>query len=278
MSEGRILVINADDHGEAKFAPAIREALMLGIVTSATVLVTRSEAVASIRDGLSMGASIGLHLNLTAGRPASAGASIPSLVTRSGELLGKETFERRLEAGMISPEELRLECAAQLEAFHEIAGSYPGHVDGHHHVQARPTVAEELSHLCAERGIGRIRLPIEAPEDFSHLYPEQRSWAEEMTADARRSKPVYERFGLRWPKFMGLGYGWSDARSSRVLNRLACLDPGVTEYMVHIARPGDLPETDPAHQRVYEWNLLGSRPFRDALDRLEITLGTFADL
>ena len=84
----RRLIVNADDFG---LTPGVSEGILAahrhGIVTSTTVLVNSSippHHVARARDS---GLGIGLHANLTLGRPLTSGAA---LVDESGRFVRDE--------------------------------------------------------------------------------------------------------------------------------------------------------------------------------------------
>lgn len=278
MDSWRILIVNADDFGEAKFTPCISEGLRRRLITSATVLVSRSRATEALSIAVQPGQSIGLHFNLTQGVPVCPPKEVPTLVNESGLFLGKERFEERLKMGLIDAVEISREFEAQVDRFSQLSGHPPSHIDGHHHVQARPEVAAVIAPLISQKAISRIRLPIEASKYFRHLEAGRYRWACHLVADAHQASIIYSSHGLRWPNFMGIGYGWHDCDLSRIEARLAELPVGVTEYMVHIARRDDIAPEDPAHARYIEWNLISSDQFRSVLHRYGIVLGSYSDV
>jgi predicted glycoside hydrolase/deacetylase ChbG (UPF0249 family) len=86
----RNLIVNADDLG---WTPGVNrgiaEAHRNGIVTSSTLLANGEafdDGVQLVRAMPSLG--VGVHLNLSDGRPVSRAEEVPSLVTRSGWFLG----------------------------------------------------------------------------------------------------------------------------------------------------------------------------------------------
>ena len=69
----RTLIVNADDFGlTAGVSRGILDAHRKGIVTSTTVIVNRSIDPALVEQLVASGLGVGLHLNLTLGRPISA--------------------------------------------------------------------------------------------------------------------------------------------------------------------------------------------------------------
>ena len=78
------LIVNADDFGMTEGVNrAILEAHLRGLVTS-TTLLANGAAFASAAEiaGDTPALGVGVHLNLTEGRPSSDAARIPSLLTR----------------------------------------------------------------------------------------------------------------------------------------------------------------------------------------------------
>lgn len=276
MAWNRHLIINADDFGEAPWNPCIVEGLGSGALTSATLLVGRTGSADAAAFARESGAAVGLHLNLTAGPPVSDPAAIPTLVGSDGHFLGKSVLEAQLNEA-IAPEDIAVECQAQLDRFENWVGP-PSHVDGHHHVHVRPAVAVVVAPLLAARGIRCIRMPIEPDAFFAHLEPEQRLWATTLIEGARTSAQIYAQHRCRWPMFMGMGYGGEACTLDRLQERLADLPEGVTEYMVHVVREGDVDETHPGFVRRIEWVVLRSDAFRQILDDAGVTLVTYRDV
>lgn len=105
--------------------------------------------------------AIGLHLNLTVGKPLgpmpgfAPGGVFPPL---------KELLAKAL-TGRLPAAEVREEIARQLQAFEEAHGARPDFVDGHQHVHVLPVVRGALVHELKARGYaGRVWLrdPLES--------------------------------------------------------------------------------------------------------------------
>jgi predicted glycoside hydrolase/deacetylase ChbG (UPF0249 family) len=130
----RRLVINADDFGLTKGVSAgIVEAMRRGAVCSTSAMVCIAGALDNLREWASpVAGRIGVHLQLTSGRPCSASEAVPSLVTESGE------FPRsRKDIRSLNVDEVRREWHAQMERIIR-AGIEPTHIDSHHHVHRFP--------------------------------------------------------------------------------------------------------------------------------------------
>lgn len=126
----RHLIVNADDFGASDgINRGIVEAHGGGVVTSTSLMVTgraAAGAVALAREHPCL--AIGLHWDLD-GEDAD-----PSI-------------------DLESPAAVRAELGRQLEAFRELMGRAPTHVDSHHHVHRRPEIAPIARALVAPLGV-----------------------------------------------------------------------------------------------------------------------------
>jgi predicted glycoside hydrolase/deacetylase ChbG (UPF0249 family) len=111
------LIVNADDFSvSAEANRGILHAHHHGIVSSTTVMVNFPDAAPGLQQALATAPDlgIGLHLNLTAGRPVSPPESIPSLVPADGAFHGiaewpacmKSFDDARMYVGRVYPIDL----------------------------------------------------------------------------------------------------------------------------------------------------------------------------
>src|SRR5262249_9461028 len=150
----------ADDFG---LSPAVNhgilEAHRQGPVTSTSLMANLPAAAAAVelwREAPALG--LGLHLNLTAGRPLTSPERLRALVDRSGHFWVLGQFLLRLRAGTIQRSELERELSAQIE--HALAlGARPDHIDGHHHIQVHPRLAPLVLRLARTYGLPAVRAP-----------------------------------------------------------------------------------------------------------------------
>ncbi len=135
-----ILVVNADDAGvDPPRNNGILRAAKEGIVRSASLLVNFEAARGFVEAARSIpGLGIGLHLNVTEGRPLVGGHR--SLVGAGGRFLGKHEVYRRAAAGLVEAREARREIEAQWSRL-EAWGVRPTHLDGHNHAHLFPGIA-----------------------------------------------------------------------------------------------------------------------------------------
>jgi predicted glycoside hydrolase/deacetylase ChbG (UPF0249 family) len=128
----RTLIVNADDFGLTRGVSAgILSAHRHGIVTSTTVLVTANPDRAQLDEAQVAGLGLGLHVNLTLGRPLTRGRSLVD---------GGGGFVRDARRD------------AQIVRFEKLVGRPPTHLDTHHHVGLYAPVRDVV--LQAARALG----------------------------------------------------------------------------------------------------------------------------
>ena len=115
-----LLIVNADDLGHSSYRDAgIFSLFRQGRVTSASLLVNGASSVMAAREAVKCGLPLGLHFNVTEGRPCCGDLGlIRSLVddeSRSGQFRGK--LGLRESANGIVADHVAAELRCQLERF-----------------------------------------------------------------------------------------------------------------------------------------------------------------
>jgi chitin disaccharide deacetylase len=138
MAGERFLIVNADDLGLSEAVNAgIAEAHERGIVTSASLMVRQPAAEAAARGARRYPRlAIGLHIDLG------------QWDYESGEW--KLAYERCSPQDEVAVE---TECRQQLDAFRELLGREPTHLDSHQHTHMEEPVAAVAERLAAELGV-----------------------------------------------------------------------------------------------------------------------------
>jgi predicted glycoside hydrolase/deacetylase ChbG (UPF0249 family) len=245
----RRLIVNADDFGLTPGVSAgILSAHRHGIVSSTTLLATAAidaEQLAELRDSA---LGVGIHVNLTLGRPLSGARSLSD-----GD--GRFVRDPSHAAARADARDVEREVSAQLEKFAALMHRPPTHLDTHHHVGLLAPVAEII--LDAARRLG---VPVRSQNETAR--------ARALTA------------GLRTPDHFfgesGPGAYWS---LGRTLAHLRELPLGVSEFMAHPGFCDDaLSYSRYGRQRETEMIGLGSPAARAAVSSLGITLCHFGQL
>lgn len=237
MTTARRLVVNADDFGLSEGVNrGILEAHAAGAVSSASLLVNTpgfAAAARAARDAPRLG--VGLHLNLTAGRPVSPPETVPTLCDRrTGRFYPLPRLIGRALAGRVEGSEVATECAAQIERL-GAAGLRATHLDGHQHAHVLPGILRPVITAGRRAGIDVMRIPLDPLAGIA--------WRP-IAAVAHAVLGACYRLaarGVTAPRsadhFRGLALtGRRDFRE-RLLALLDALEPGVTELMVHPGYP-----------------------------------------
>lgn len=159
----KCLIVNADDLGlTSGINRAVIEGHTRGIVTSTTIMANMpafDEAVRLAKDHPDLG--VGLHFNITQGKPLAAASQVHSLINERGEFLGTSTaLAGRAFNGRLSVEEISIELRSQIEKVFD-AGLRLTHIDSHKHSHALPQVCGAIIRTIKDYGISAVRLPRE---------------------------------------------------------------------------------------------------------------------
>jgi predicted glycoside hydrolase/deacetylase ChbG (UPF0249 family) len=155
------LIINADDFGMSSSVNlAILTSIETGLVTSTSMMANMpgfESAVTLVREHKDLQNRIGVHLNLTEGRPLSRPIlDCPLFCSVDGYL----ALDREYPLFHLSRKEkdaAYTELKTQLERV-LAAGIRPIHLDSHHHIHTEWAIAPLVCRLAREYQIPRIRL------------------------------------------------------------------------------------------------------------------------
>jgi len=206
IAAARRLIVNADDFGLTPgVSRGILEAHEHGIVTSTTLIVNRAIPPEQIEALLGSGLGVGVHLNLTLGAPVSSPRRVPSLVDAEGRFVR----DAREAAARAKIDEARIELGNQIDAFRKIMGRFPTHLDTHHHVGLHEPILELVLQFARA-----LRAPVRSQD--------------------ARVRAAARALGLKTPDHF-MGDAGPDAYWSRerVLEQLAALPEGLSEFMTH---------------------------------------------
>jgi chitin disaccharide deacetylase len=239
------LIVNADDLGWTEGVNrGIAEAHRQGLVTSTSLLANGpafASALEIARANPELG--VGVHLNLSDGRPTAAPEKVSGLVNSSGNLEGgPENLLLRVASRSLSVEEVEQEWDAQISKVRD-SGIEPSHLDGHKHVQMLPGLFEVALRLAKKHGIRAIRVSHEESKLRSALASagDQRTgvvWKQGVQARglkllARDAREMADHAGLVTADyFCGIAQTGVLTREG-VEQLLSILPEGTTELMCH---------------------------------------------
>jgi chitin disaccharide deacetylase len=168
------LIVTGDDYGLcAAVNDAIEECLAAGSMGATCVMsnMTACEQATTLRRKFPR-SSIGVHWNLTQGRPLLGPAAVPTLVDSRGQFAG--SLRRRWLARQISRTEMRAELIAQYERFQALCGA-ADFWNTHQNVHVLPglfqffvALGKELK-IPAMRSHERITLPAHGSAGGYHV-------------------------------------------------------------------------------------------------------------
>jgi len=284
LEERRFLIVNADDFGRtAGVSEGILQAHRNGIVTSTTVMVNCPGAGEAVRRAAveAPGLGVGIHLNLTAGRPLLPPGEVPSLVGPDGRFHPIRRLAPRLDG--LDPDQVRAELTAQIERFRSW-GREPTHLDCHHHVLY---LAPRLFRVMVELA-GRYRLPVRYPwprrpverGELARLAEAHRIGPEDLPAVIAGCHDVLQAGRVPVPDRCILSFYGPGATLAHLLDLIAGLPTGVSELMCHpgLADADLRARSGYAGERERELAVLTDPRVREALEEGDVHLADFGHL
>jgi predicted glycoside hydrolase/deacetylase ChbG (UPF0249 family) len=225
------LIVNADDYGRTEaVSRGIRHGHSHGIVTTTTVMMNLPAAMPSLHAALDKTPLLGLgvHLNLTFGKPLRPAKNVPSLVSADGTFHNRE----RIFSGavVVDPGEVYHEWRAQIEAFTAVAGP-PDHLDSHHHMALFNRELWSIALQLAQEFSCGIRAPL--PSDIPSSGLEQLLPASSINFLQAHARAVLDESGVPAPARFLVSFFGRGANSEHLRELLADPQPGVTELMCH---------------------------------------------
>lgn len=273
MSARKQLIVNADDFG---FTPDVNagivEAHRCGILTATTLMANGDAFDDAVRLACAAPSlDIGCHLVLIGGRSLVSGRPLPLTVP---QLL------RALARRDLRPYE---ELAAQVKHI-LAAGIQPSHLDTHKHTHLAPPVLDAVARIGREFGIRWVRRPFDFPLNarMSGAVPAmKRMTSRTLALLRRRFHRVLEAHGCRTTDHFAGFQITGRFRTAELVQLLALVPAGTTEFMCHPGRCGDAlrhARTRLKESREHELEALLSSEARNALDRHAIELTNYRDL
>lgn len=264
------LVVNADDFGlTSRVSSAIISAAQHGIVTSTTALMNTANCPADLRRAASLGrpAGLGVHLNLTFGRPLCDPVEVPSLVDRSGRFTPLAEKSQRPQA--LAPGEVQQEWTRQIKTFLS-AGIELDHIDSHHFAAALShPIWDVYLELAAEFHCGARPLP-GSNSALAAIYPggpPEALVADDWNEELRRRQ-------IAAPDRVVTSFYSDGATRENLLSELSVLDNGWFELISHPGVDDDQLRSlsGYAHYRQKEYEILSDPELRHQVALMQLEL------
>jgi chitin disaccharide deacetylase len=272
------VIIHADDFGLTQgINRAIFDLVEAGILTSTSVM-TNIPHFQEVTD-LNYKIGIGIHLNLTEGRPLNMNEKIVTLLDNTGNFHDYSILINKVLKGKISAEEVELELNAQIEQLIDL-GIKPSHIDTHESFFKYPFFIPIIRRLAKKHNILGIRTYTPRRFDYSRLLNPKKILISILL--------LFQKY--RWKKWgfritdeidslieFGLDYETAIRKAKDIFSGLP---DGVLEFVVHPGySDGDISLLGGyVKEREIELQVLLSEEFRNILKTSDVKLITYNDI
>jgi len=156
------VIINSDDFGlNETVNDAIIESFKNGLISSTTTLVNYPEGLIDGYNKLYLNKinfdSVGIHLNLTTGRPLTQSISKNTIFCENGVFHSRVRDKPLMFLDKKSRIDVKIEIEAQIQRFIEVMGCKPSHIDGHHHIHTEFAIFRIIVGLAKKYDISGMR-------------------------------------------------------------------------------------------------------------------------
>jgi len=284
------LIINADGFG---FTLGVNQGIIKtveeGVVRSTSALANMPaiEEIKNFQERFPW-VSIGIHFNLSVGRPVSSPEEIKTLVNKKGEFL-KEDFVPKLLTGRISFSDMVKELNSQMRRLVEL-GVQPTHFDGHQNKHLYPPFFLAALRVAKDWDVRFMRshnryLFIKGGSRIAKLFRYYLSHPQRaVTYSVARASTCYAHTrGIKTAyRLITPGYADHSKKSSLEtwLGIVETLPEGVNEIYCHPGYPDDLLAQYAYYvkEREIEVEVLTSLELKKAIEQNGIKLISFKDL
>ncbi len=276
------LIITADDYGMS-FAvnKAIDAGIDAGLITSTNVMTNmpcyqEAKKLMEIK-----GVSVGMHWNVTCGKPVLDPKEIPSLVTPSGEFHDYPEFRSRYRKHLICDDELRKELIAQYQLFIKDVGN-PDYWNTHQNFHVDFRIYANMIQLAKELGFCRMR-------SHQRLYVPASDDSDLMPMTWRLVEPIKSRMlnvwqgnahkkGMRSPEGLVVNMNRSDVyKLEYTFNNVKWKNHTIGEYVIHPATEADSPYFgEIVERRIWEYEAFSSNETKKIFQETDIELVSYS--
>lgn len=155
----KYLITNSDDFGmNESITNAIIETHIKGIMTSTTLMVNMPGFEYAVNKAIEIPTlGVGIHFNLTEGKPVSSPSLIPHLLDENGLFKTNAIQRKNLLSGREIHKQAYIELKAQLEKMID-CGINPTHFDSHHHITGVPAAFKASMEVAKSFKIDKARI------------------------------------------------------------------------------------------------------------------------
>jgi predicted glycoside hydrolase/deacetylase ChbG (UPF0249 family) len=258
----RRLIVNADDFGFSEaVTDAIVESHLNGIVTSTTLMVNMPAAqYAASMASEAPRLGIGLHVNLTEGKPIAPPDRVRNLLDEHGRFPGNAAQSKNLWRARHLLQQVEAEIDAQVRRARDL-GVELTHADSHHGINKMPVVRRALTKVLLAHGIGKARTTLSRHRLARGAPLSAR--IEWLRLNARRAPAIsvllwnhymFKLAGVKvpdWKATRAMGVPATKDPKSEILACIAAVPRGVSELLLH---PGGYREgEEPSESRRRTW-------------------------
>lgn len=158
-----LLTVNADDFGISESVnKAIDYCFDKKLITRTTLMANMPYAEDAMRMAREKGyiGKVGLHLNLTAGRPLTEEMAANRVMCDENGFYTADfarSFKTRMVLDAATKEAVEKELRAQLDEYRALGGQL-WHIDSHHHVHTDPSIWMILNKVLKDYPVSSVRL------------------------------------------------------------------------------------------------------------------------
>lgn len=276
------IILKADDSGnDPAVYRGVNKLVAEGLITDVAVMITFMgpqerdfllEAISQSPLKDRPGIGIPLHVNFTTGRPVAGPENVPSLVDNNGVFRRPRTLisDWTDYATTISPDDIRCELDAQIEAYHRLFGHYPHALDSHNMILAIPPVDEIAIEFAAA-----MKIPITVPKVYK-----DRLTGDPFSDLFRIDVALLEKYRTRdivtvdweevqyWNRFRKL-----ETSIDRFMDALLSAKAGVTSFFFHPGHPDYLGRLDERFDRgrVRDFQILSHPRVKEVVQTINLT-------
>lgn len=282
----KYLIVNADDFGYCpKRDLAIIDLFKKNSISSTSLLVNGDNAFQACLHAKLINLPMGIHINLTEGRPITKDYSkIKSLINSDGFMYGKFGLRIELAKGNIKSEDIEYEIRMQLNKYQQLTdGNQPRHIDGHQHIHVHPMIVEIVARIAKEFHINYIRTPNEQMINENFFY-------KEIIEQTKFAMKIFDQYSLKYSKyFFGMTIMGKEMTLENIEKCLKTFDKSniLIEFMCHPGYPSDPfiggcgtgqpDEFSQSNERLNEYNILSNIELKKLFNKYNIQICIYED-